>query len=227
MTVELGYAVRIALLTTLLGLVYRGHYRDCWSFVVYIVAVASLEQLQALWPERYFTYSYYLLFQAFFDVLKFAVALEVAFRGFRSFPGAQARVRAILVLILGVTTWVALRGPFDVPLKALALDWQPRTQTAAIWVMTTVALLIVWYRLPVPAIQRAILLGFVPYLTVFTTLFSILRMLDVADGLPLAVVNVANGSAYLLACLWWAYSAWRPHARAGGFAAPPLLEASA
>jgi hypothetical protein len=81
-------------------------------------------------------------------------------------------------------------------------------QTGAIWVMTGIALLIAWYRVPVHAMHRAILLGFASYLLIFTTLCNILRDFGVDElARPLGVID---SYAYLALMAWWAYAAWVP-----------------
>lgn len=215
MTTEIGYAVRLVLLAALAGLLVRRRVGECWSFLLYVLAIVVTGQMQASWPDRYFNYPYYLRFQAVWNVLKFATALELAARIFGRFPRALARVRLLAFVVLALTTGLALAPPLDLEVRRLILGWEPRTQAAALWLMTLVSLLVVWYRLPIATFQRAILLGFVPYLAVFGTLLSILRSLDVTHGWPFDIVNIVDGSAYLAVCVWWAYSAWRAPA-------PPL-----
>ena len=54
-------------------------------------------------------------------------------------------------------------------------EWQPGIATAALWLLTATALLVVWYQVPVHDWQRAIMLGLAPYLLVFVTLLDLLR----------------------------------------------------
>ena len=51
-------------------------------------------------------------------------------------------------------------------------EWQPGVATAALWLLTATALLVVWYQVPVHDWQRAIMLGLAPYLLVFVTLLE-------------------------------------------------------
>jgi hypothetical protein len=72
--------------------------------------------------------------------------------------------------------------------------------------MTATAVLVVWYRLPVHAFQRAILMGFTSYLLVFTTVLNILR----AHGFDLRQqLNLVDTFAYAGVMAWWAYATWR------------------
>ena len=54
-------------------------------------------------------------------------------------------------------------------------EWQPGVATAALWLLTATALLVVWYQVPVHDWQRAIMLGLAPYLLVFVTLIGLLQ----------------------------------------------------
>jgi hypothetical protein len=73
--------------------------------------------------------------------------------------------------------------------------------------MTALALLVVWYRIPLLPFQKAILVGFVPYLVVFVSLLNVLRH----HGWQVREwVNLLDATAYLGAASWWAWAAWRP-----------------
>ena len=61
--------------------------------------------------------------------------------------------------------------------------------------------------MPIHAYHKAILLGFVPYLLVFTILLRMLRHYG-WDILPF--VQSAEPAAYLLLMGWWAWAAWEP-----------------
>jgi hypothetical protein len=209
-TIEIGYAARLALIACLIGLWRRGRLNECRSFLAYAAAIIVIGEITALWREQFFTYTWYLRSQAVYNVFKFAVALELGVRVFRAFPVALARLRLFTIAILGVTTYAVVASPFEVDLKRLFLDREPTIQAGVIWLMTSEMLLILWHRLPVTDFQKAILLGFVPYLLVFDTLMKVLRLLDVATGVPMEYMGVGNSTAYLSACAWWAWAAWRP-----------------
>jgi hypothetical protein len=85
-------------------------------------------------------------------------------------------------------------------------DWQPRVTTAALWLLTATALIVVWYQLPVHDWQRAIMLGLAPYLLVFATLLSLLHRKGWGAREPIS--NLA-GSAFLCLVLFWTWAAWR------------------
>jgi hypothetical protein len=102
-----------------------------------------------------------------------------------------------------------------VPAGASSLDliqiYQPQLQTAVIWVITAITLLIAWYRVPVHAMHRAILIGFAAYLLIFTTLLNVLRSFGFEN--LRSFVGMADGYAYILLLCSWAYAAWVPARR--------------
>jgi hypothetical protein len=63
----------------------------------------------------------------------------------------------------------------------------------------------------VHAVHRAILIGFASYLLVFTTLLNVLR--DFGFDNLRSFIGVADGYAYLLILMGWAYAAWVPARR--------------
>ena len=91
--------------------------------------------------------------------------------------------------------------------RAALHEWEPRVLMGTIWLLNALALLVIWYRVPLHMYHRAILLGFVPYLLVFTT---ILRMLRHYGWEILPLVQSAEPAAYMLLVGWWCYAAWAP-----------------
>src|SRR5436190_762627 len=79
---------------------------------------------------------------------KVAIAIELGYRIFQAFPGAQASARRLLFLLL-IATSVAIIGiPVGVSFEYLRAVFEPRVVTGTIWLMNGLALLIVWYRVP-------------------------------------------------------------------------------
>ena len=85
-------------------------------------------------------------------------------------------------------------------------NWQPSVATAALWLLTATALLVVWYQIPVHDWQRAIMLGLAPYLLVFVALIDVLKRHDWKFEHE---VVLAEQVAYLALVLFWAQAAWR------------------
>jgi hypothetical protein len=203
--VLIAHLVRSLLLLAIVGIIWRGRAHLCWSFVGYLLAGLICNILFSFWPERFLTVWFWILQQGLDDALKMAIAVELGFRIFQAFPAAQATARRLLFLLL-VATSVALIG---IPVAAdrdVILQWQPRVLTGTIWLMNGLALLITWYRVPVHAFHKAILLGFVPYLVVFTSLLTLLGKYDWL----LRAIQSADPAAYLLLMAFWTWAAWAP-----------------
>jgi len=204
--VALSHAVKLALVAVLAGLVVRGRARLCWSFAAYLAAILVGNSLTSLWPSRFYTPGFWVLKQAVYDALKMAVALELAWRAFEAFPGAMRTARRALVALLGASTIVL--AVFTPPSSYATLwDWQPSSVTAALWLLTATALLVVWYQVPVHEWQRAIMLGLAPYLLVFVIVLDLLKR----HGWPAlhATAGVVDSAAYLSLLAFWIWAAWR------------------
>jgi len=195
----------VALIALLLGMMLRGKVAQCWSFTFYVAAILLGNALVTLSPDRFYTPEFWLLKQGAYDVLKMATAMELAWRAFSAFPGAWRTARVVLAAILAASTlvlaWLTPHASFDT-----LWNWQPSIATAAIWVLTAVALLVWHYQVPITEWQRAIALGFTPYLLVFVTLLSILRRRG-WEGLT--QYNLLEPTAYLGLVLFWTFAAWR------------------
>ena len=130
--VALAHANRLALLALLVGLVARGRVRLCWSFAAYALAILLGNSLVTFWPDRFYTPEFWVLKQGVYDILKMAVALELAWRAFAVFPGALRTGRLALLALLVVST-VALAALTPSSTYADLWNWEPGTVTAAIW----------------------------------------------------------------------------------------------
>jgi hypothetical protein len=208
----IAHAVKVLIVVTLAGLAYRRRYRVAWTFAAYLVLILLFNVLMSVWPERFYKQSFWMLAQAVWDIAKISVGLELAYRAFRAFPGAKTLARPVVFVILALTTLALIRFPPTSGSTAesfliVLTDWHPRVLSGTIWLLTATMFLVVWFHLPIHPFQRAILLGFTPYLLVFTTLLNILH----SRGLSIrGEVNLADGLAYSAVVAWWAYAAWRP-----------------
>jgi hypothetical protein len=136
-----AHAVKLALVALLLGMLWRGRVRQCWSFGAYVIAILAGNTLVSLWPARFLNPSFWILKQSIYDSLKLAVALELLYRTVKAFPGTWRAAR-LMVLALSSVSAIAL-----VLLAAsssyLALwEWQPGVVTAAVWLLAATALLV-------------------------------------------------------------------------------------
>jgi hypothetical protein len=202
--VAFAHVSRLALLALLTGMLWRGRVRHCWSFAAYLAAVLVGNTLVSAWPSRFYTHTFWVAKQGVYDVLKAAIALELAWRAFHAFPGAMRTARAVLLTLLAVSTFsLAALGPRS---YSKVWEWQPAVATAALWLLTATALMVVWYQVPVSDWQRAIMLGLSVYLLVFVSLLDLLGRRGWELG-PL--VSAAETAAYLALLVFWNRVAWR------------------
>jgi hypothetical protein len=207
----ISHVVKVVILVALLFVFARQRHRDCWSFTAYLVTVVVTTSLMSFWPRAFYNEEFYLLSQALYDVLKLLVAIEIAHRVFRRFPGARPVAQVAVFLILAVTTLAFLAIPRNVPYRTW-FEWQPRIVAGTVWLFTVTTSLILWFRVPVLRWHRDLLLGFTPYLLVFVTLLGILR--DYGWDIRL-MFGILDSLAYLALVSWWAWAAWRPREEPG------------
>jgi hypothetical protein len=204
----LNHLMKLACLAILMGLLARRRAHLCWSFVAYLVTALVFNSLMSFWPEQFFRLWFYSLMQDLLQALKVGIAAELAYRTFRAFPGAAARVRILLAPVFFVPVLFVSKVPSGASYQDIIQIYQPQLQTAVIWIMTAITLLIAWYRVPVHAMHRAILIGFAAYLLIFTTLLNVLR--DFGFENLRSFIGTADGYAYVVLLGWLAYSAWVP-----------------
>jgi len=201
-------------LVALGGLVARRRVAVCRSFVPYLGAIALADLLTLSWPGTFFQQWFWFGKELVIHVLRFGVALELAYRTFRAFPSARASVRALALLILALTFGIVFAGTTDLEpapgaeaLGLLISRVQPRILNGTIWLLTGIAGLILWYRLPVHPWHKAILTGLVAYLLAFSTSLSWIE----SQGWGVReYANHLHTGAFLLMLCYWAVAAWRP-----------------
>ena len=200
----LAHANKVVMLALLAVMIWRGRLGQCWAFSFYVGVALLGNTLASLWPERFFTPSFWMLKQAIYDVLKMAIGVELAYRAFVAFPGAWRSARIVLLVVLAVTTiglaCVTPRATFET-----LWTWQPSILTAAVWLLTATALLVTWYHLPIGEWQRAIMLGLAPYLLTFATVLRLLQR----RGWTFEWTGRCDSVAWLALMAFWVYAAWR------------------
>ena len=208
--IQLG--VLAALAATLAGVIARRRVAECWMFPVYLVVVLLGETSVLLWPDRFFTWSAYVVRQWTYDVCQLAVAFELARRAFMAFPGARATARPVFLAILTITaisifaaTPAGTRGNSSFYLTAL-LTLEPRLLNATIWLFVATSRLVIFFNIPVSDWHRSLSLGFAGYLVISVTGLNLLRSFG-WDIRP--YISFWDGSAYLALCAWWALSSWQ------------------
>jgi hypothetical protein len=200
-----AHAAKLVLLVVLAGVLWRGRVRHCWAFAIYLVVALAGNILASVWPSQFHTTSFWIVKQRVYDALKAAIALELAWRTFRAFPGALRTARRVLLGLLATST-AGIAMLRSTPSVENLWEWQPRVTTAALWLLTATALLVVWYQVPVSDWQRAIMLGFAVYLVVFVALLNLLGRRGWTIGVPVAT---AEAVAYLALVTFWAWATWR------------------
>ena len=200
----LAQLTKLGVIALFLGMIWRSRVGLCWSFTFYLGVIILGNGLVTMAPDTFYTGWFFVLKQGVYDILKMAVALELAWRTFGEFPGAWRVARVVIATLLVISTltlaWLTPRSTFGT-----FTEWQPSVVTAAVWLFTAVALLVVHYQIPIGDWQRRILMGFVVYLFVFVTLLNLLKR----HSLPRAEVGLLDSFAYLLLLAFWMRAAWR------------------
>jgi hypothetical protein len=207
MTPILSGLVEGAIFLTLVGILTRGRLNYCRSFAFYLAAVFTGDLLMDAWPSVFYTKTFWITCQLFYTVLKVWVAAELAATVFAAFPGAKVRARRALFIILIVTASMMVGMPKTVDPVILFKEWMPRLLAGTIWLMTGIALLVVYYRIPLDPFHRAILTGFVVYNLLTVSLFDLLHRFGWQYA---AEVDRLQAPTYLLLLVYWAKASWRP-----------------
>lgn len=191
----------------LAGLARRRLYRLCYSFAAYMLTVLAAELLIFIWPGRFFTWAFWLGKETSYAILKLAIALEIAALAYQEFPAARRAVaRFILAALVLMLALLVIGVPYNAEFPTLARELLRRTANGTAYVFLAVWGLVLWYRLPLHRLHRAILRGLVPYLLIFTGA----RSLTLAFGWDIRrSVNLADASAYVLVLAYWAWEVWR------------------
>jgi hypothetical protein len=201
-------SVEVALAAIGVGLLARGRWRLSWFFSAYVAAILVGNVLVTWWPQAFFVPGFWMAKQIVYDVLKLGLALELAWRTFRVFPGAGAAARRVVLVILLLTTIVTIAasgGGFSY--LTMAGDIHPRVVNGTIWLLAVTLGLAQWYRVPIHPFHRAVLASLGAYLAVFGAL---LRVWGIYGWAAQAYFNALDPLAYLLLTLYWAHLAWRP-----------------
>jgi hypothetical protein len=218
-------------LTVLTGLFVRRRYRVCYSFVLYLLVVLGADLLLLLGPKKiesdgilmsllgakgFYSRTFWFIKELTINVLRFGIALELAYRTFRSFPGARSTARGVLLLLISITLFSVLAVTPQVSavnsddrIEQVVGRLQPRVLNGTVWLLTGIAAVVLWYRLPVDRFHKAILIGLVPFLLIFTIGLNAIETNSWSRG-TVDSVNHVHALAYLLLLAYWAWAAWAP-----------------
>lgn len=215
---QTGQVVSLALgallaLSVLSGLIVRGLLSRAIGFAAYLLSISVSALLMVGWPKTFFRFEPWLAMEVTHAFLRHLVAVELAFHTFKAFPAARRRIR----VFLWAMTIFALAAPFIVPAElfdrgGLRFGVLPRMLYAAVWLFTGLGALVLWYRLPLSRLHKAILMGFVPYLLVFNVLLNALGEFGLVH---LDIVNFINAAAWMIVAGFWAWVVWQPRADPG------------
>lgn len=193
------------LLLLCVGMLRTGRARESVAFSLYVLAATLFSGLFLVSPETN-TPELFIVKQGLYDSLLFGMALEISYRAFAAFRGIATWARGTLAgAVVTTTIGVFLLTPVNHEYAHIG-RYQPGTTTAGLWCLTFVALLIVWYQIPVPSFTRAIILGYVPYLVVFVVCFDLIERLGWG---VIENVNLVKTGAYAACAGYLAYAAWR------------------
>jgi hypothetical protein len=200
----LGLEIFLATLV-LTGLAVRGKYRSAISFDAYLFSILSFEFLLLVWPARFFNWNFWLAKEAIQSLLKVAITMELALRIFRNLPRVRVTAWMGLILIL-VGTWLSLTGVDEADAELQAAAIMPKVFYATAIMFGLVLTLALWYQVPLTDLQRAILVGFTPYLLSFTVGLQLVSLLGHHARIP---VNYVNSIAFFYLLSYWARVAWK------------------
>ena len=197
----------ILVFVVLAGLVVRRRVPACWSFALYLAAVGVADLLIAAWPARFWRSDFWIRKEIVHNFLKLCLALELMIRIFRPFPTAYAAVRrAVLVVVAGLAmlVWASLSAGTDY--LAVLGRVHPHMNDGTAWLLIALGAFCLWYHVALDTIHKAILIGLVPYLL----LYSVVQRAFVALGWERGnLINHTAPVAYFALLVYWASVAWR------------------
>jgi hypothetical protein len=206
----IAIAVDLLILMVLVGLFVRRRWSVSYAFTAQQAFVLVTDLMMVFGP--FYTKPFWAFRENVTQTLTIVIALELTYKTFRAFPGARATARAVLFTVLSITLFTALSASLTPASTASAytgeLQILPVLLTGAIWLFTGVAALILWYRLPVDAFLKAILMALVPYNLIYMLALKAVE----AYGLVQVekYLRYSDPIAYLLMMVYWAWAAWRP-----------------
>ena len=198
----------VALIAVVLsGLGVRRRLAVCVTFVAYLVVVGVSDALMVAWPDRFFRQGFWILKESVLNLLKLAMGLELMVRIFRHFPTAYAATRSVVALVvvgLAFLVWSSLEKGTEY--RTVVGTLSPHVIDATVWLFISLGAASLWYHLPLDSMHKAILIGLVPYLLVFSLALRALGAMGWERG---DVFNTAAPLAYQVMLVYWAFAAWK------------------
>ena len=196
--------------------VARGHYRRCWMFGPYLVAVWAGDAIPLRFPSIY-TWDFWAAKEGLIAALKLLLAFELYLRLFAGLPGARRLANLPLLGLLVLTLGMLGKPKLHTDSVALYVAIVPPATVGITLVLTLVLGLATLFRVPVGSVHRAILRGLVPFQLV--NQFGMQAFATFGfDAQPL--YNAFVPVAYDVLLMYWAVMFWRQQEED---AAPPAV----
>ena len=187
------------------GMYWRRRLTQCVTFSAYVIAATVFSVVYLVYPASN-TPEAFVVKQGIYDSLLFGMSLEISYRAFSAFAGIANQVRGLLALAVAASSLAIFLLTPPNPLYADIARYQPGITTAGIWCLSFVAMLIVWYQIPVPAFTRSIILGYVPYQVVFVVCTDFIGRLGWG---AIQGIDLANALAFDAVAGYLAFNSWR------------------
>jgi len=197
---------QMGLALCLAGVVRRDRFGFSRCFALYLAACLAGNLTVTLWPDVFFTGSWWLVRQMTYNGIRLATAMELVYWTFSAMPGAHRAARHVLLAILAATFVSLLLLPDGGGEFSIRFILLPRLLNGAIWLFVATVGVSLLYRVPLHPWHRAIMTGFAVYLTIFTVLLRLVALMgwDLLD-----VLNALEPPAYVVLLGYWTWAAWR------------------
>jgi hypothetical protein len=200
------WAGNLLLLLILAGLVIRRRLFRSPLFAPYLLSVLVPSLLTAVWPERFYVWTFWLAKETLQTVLKLGLALDLAYRLLRRLPQAHTLAQAGAALGLVLTGAAAFFAPIQSnDVRGVALAVLPRVLYGTALLFAALLGLVAWFRIPLDRLNKAILVGFVPYLLTVTLALNLLTHLGFDSRVAAGYLSSA---AYTVLLCYWTWAAW-------------------
>ena len=205
--------IQIVMAVTILGLIVRGRWRMATCLLTYL-AWGLVTDLLMVWDGAHFWRQWFgMLRQGGADLLKMAIALEIAWRAMRFFPGAASALQRASLAILAGTALTALAASIGLTDVNDGAYWaaiqvvSPRVQGGTLWLMVATLVTAHWYRVPLHSLHATLLASFATYQAMFLTLMT---LGDPNSWTMCVFSGYVDNSVFLVAACVWALAVWRP-----------------
>jgi hypothetical protein len=218
----IGWASTLQTFALFAILIHRRHHRRLPVFTLYAGAVAVTGTMTGLaYAMRVHMWEAWMMQQVVVAAFRFGIALELMNAIFGAFPAAALTARRVMFATLVATalTAMSVSGPV-VTYTQFNAEIVPRLATGAVWILTGLAGLVLWYRLPLGELQRAILLAYAPYLLVFTVAMNLLSSIGWHIR---SWVGYVDTLTFFALVNYWCRVAWRTAPDAARAYAPPAV----